>query len=143
MIWDFGYRRSKMEKIYRRIRTVYTTANTVARRLSRKAGHDATASAAATTRAHCHGRIASGDYDAPPHPVIARRSGKLGHDACAGVRGFIWSASVSSVSPGVVVTTPAICSTILFGATGGIPTKTTHQVLEFIQALALDLLYHP
>jgi hypothetical protein len=29
MIWEFGYRRSKMEKIYRRIRTVYTTANTV------------------------------------------------------------------------------------------------------------------
>ena len=28
MIWEFGYRRSKMEKIYRRIRTVYTTANT-------------------------------------------------------------------------------------------------------------------
>jgi len=29
MIWEFGYRRSKMEKIYRRIRTVYTIANTV------------------------------------------------------------------------------------------------------------------
>ena len=28
MIWEFGYRRSKMEKIYRRIRTVYTIANT-------------------------------------------------------------------------------------------------------------------
>jgi len=28
MIWEFGYRRSKMEKIYRRIRTVYTIAST-------------------------------------------------------------------------------------------------------------------
>ena len=28
MIWEFGYRRNKMEKIYRRIRTVYTIANT-------------------------------------------------------------------------------------------------------------------
>ena len=28
MIWEFGYRRSKMEKIYRRIRTVDTTDNT-------------------------------------------------------------------------------------------------------------------
>jgi hypothetical protein len=26
MIWEFGYRRSKMEKIYHRIRTVYTIA---------------------------------------------------------------------------------------------------------------------
>jgi hypothetical protein len=28
IIWEFRYRRSKMEKIYRRIRTVYTIANT-------------------------------------------------------------------------------------------------------------------
>ena len=28
MIWEFGYRRIKTEKIYRRIRTVYTIANT-------------------------------------------------------------------------------------------------------------------
>jgi hypothetical protein len=28
MIWEFGYRRSKVEKIYRRTRTVYTIANT-------------------------------------------------------------------------------------------------------------------
>ena len=28
MIWEFEYRRCKMEKIYRRIRTVYTIANT-------------------------------------------------------------------------------------------------------------------
>ena len=28
MIWEFEYRRSKVDKIYRRIRTVYTIANT-------------------------------------------------------------------------------------------------------------------
>jgi hypothetical protein len=28
IIWEFGYRRSKMERIYRRMRTVYTIANT-------------------------------------------------------------------------------------------------------------------
>ena len=33
MIWEFGYRRSKMEKIYRRIRTVYTIANTARKAL--------------------------------------------------------------------------------------------------------------
>jgi hypothetical protein len=32
MIWEFEYRRSKMDKIYRRIRTVYTIANTVLHR---------------------------------------------------------------------------------------------------------------
>ena len=37
MIWEFGYRRSKMEKIYRRIRTVYTIANTAYYKSSAKA----------------------------------------------------------------------------------------------------------
>ena len=34
MIWEFQYRRSKMEKIFRRIRPVYTVANTVLPALS-------------------------------------------------------------------------------------------------------------